>query len=341
MKRLSKSELIELLREEESTYLDFKEFHSENFIDLIHDILCLANAPGEVDRYLIYGVSDGKIIKGIQNKHKTQADISDSIRSSNFNRIPEFLFYSITINSFKIDILQLKNSKHKPFFLLKDKSYKGRTIRAGVIYSRYNDSNTPIDSTASEIEIAEMWQERFGILKTPLERSLQYVLDIPNWISSSEDEFYYSKFPEFKLTLDSVEPRDHLLEHWVDINNPCEISATTIKIFYHTTLLKLMNGINLENRIYLPNPRYYDQENRRTDGKAYIIEKNIESYINAILSGTQKISEYDKEFIAENKIKSEIDVYTTELTINIAIYGLKIQIEKENINKHYSYRDLL
>ncbi|PJZ64056.1 hypothetical protein CH371_20140 [Leptospira wolffii] len=116
MKKLTKAKLLELLKEEESIYLDFKELYSENLVDLIHDILCLSNAPGETDRYLIFGVSDDKTIKGIQNPHKTQADISNILRSSNLNRIPEFIFYTIDLNDLSIDILHLKNSKHKPFF---------------------------------------------------------------------------------------------------------------------------------------------------------------------------------------------------------------------------------
>ncbi|PJZ64057.1 hypothetical protein CH371_20145 [Leptospira wolffii] len=186
-----------------------------------------------------------------------------------------------------------------------------------------------------------MWQERFGILKNPLERAFQYVFDIANWSSSDETEFYYTKFPEFKLVLDSKETSNRRLEHWMDFENPCEIAFTTIKIFYHTTQLKVLNGINLDYKIYFPNPRYYDLNNVRIDGRAYIIRNNAETCINAIVSGTQKIEEYDSAFVKEQNLKSEIDAYITDLKLQIMIYGLKIEIEEENINQHYSYRDRL
>ena len=45
-------------RKTESRYWDFKLQHHENNAELIHDILCLANAEHDGQRYLIFGVED-------------------------------------------------------------------------------------------------------------------------------------------------------------------------------------------------------------------------------------------------------------------------------------------
>lgn len=43
----------------EGVYWDFKQEYSQEakVIDLIHDIICLANADHDGDRYLIFGVT--------------------------------------------------------------------------------------------------------------------------------------------------------------------------------------------------------------------------------------------------------------------------------------------
>lgn len=45
-------------RKSEGTYWDFKCEHHKSKSDLIHDILSLANAHHEGDRFLVFGVDD-------------------------------------------------------------------------------------------------------------------------------------------------------------------------------------------------------------------------------------------------------------------------------------------
>ena len=66
-------------RKTESRYWDFKLQHHENNAELIHDILCLANAEHDGQRYLIFGVEDQSYelhsITGTPGR-KSQADIA-------------------------------------------------------------------------------------------------------------------------------------------------------------------------------------------------------------------------------------------------------------------------
>ena len=62
----------------EGTHWDFKEHHHKRSGEMIHDILCLANADYDGERYLIYGVRDSDYqVVGLFNTEprKIQADI--------------------------------------------------------------------------------------------------------------------------------------------------------------------------------------------------------------------------------------------------------------------------
>ena len=77
---------------------------------------------------------------------------------------------SIFINDKELDILTISNESSKPYFLTKDETKRGTMIRAGVVYSRLCDSNTPKDSSANPYEIEEMWRQRFGLDKKASDR---------------------------------------------------------------------------------------------------------------------------------------------------------------------------
>ncbi len=59
-KQLLTQTIINLIeRKKEGAYWDFKRQHHTNNGNLVHDILCLANADHQGERYLIFGVNDG------------------------------------------------------------------------------------------------------------------------------------------------------------------------------------------------------------------------------------------------------------------------------------------
>ena len=72
-------------RKTDSRYWDFKLQHHENNAELIHDILCLANAEHDGERYLIFGVEDQSYelhsITGTPGR-KSQADIAGLLRDN-------------------------------------------------------------------------------------------------------------------------------------------------------------------------------------------------------------------------------------------------------------------
>lgn len=339
MKKISVDYFNLLLQEEESEHLDFKEIHHKNNADLVHDILCLLNSECNSDRFIIFGITDNKEIKGISGERKKQAEIADCIRNSNFNRNPSFLLYEIKHNNLTFDILHIKNTPYKPYFLLKDKKEGNTTIRAGVVYTRNNDSNTPKDRTASLNQIEAMWRERFGLDRSPLDRVYKYIHNLSGWKKAKETEAFYELFPEFRIVWKSEEPRTNFYEHWNEKKATTNLSNASAQILYHTTLLFEVNLINLDDHIFFPIPRYYNLQKVHEDGKAYIINKHLESYICGIIDDNTDINEYDKEYILEEKIKEPIDSYLCSLKEMFEIYSLNIKLEDENVNRQYNSKD--
>ena len=98
-------------RKAEGTYWDFKREHHRCKADLIHDVLCLANAKHTGDRFLIYGVDDKKFsLHPIINDtgRRTQADLAGLFRDNadKFfqSRSPEFYLKEITLGRTLLDV---------------------------------------------------------------------------------------------------------------------------------------------------------------------------------------------------------------------------------------------
>ena len=111
-------------RRAEGVYWDFKRSHHQNNADLVHDVLCLANAKHRGSRFLIFGIDDMDFsLHSIDSDadRRTQADIADLFRSNTDkfcqSRFPEFYLKEITIRGNLLDILVIEDNL---IILLKD-----------------------------------------------------------------------------------------------------------------------------------------------------------------------------------------------------------------------------
>lgn len=237
-------DLIDLIDQKESNFLDFKEQWYANNDDLIFDILCLANSLVDSDRYLVIGIEDkNHSIKDVsQDIHrKTEENLHNLIQSTSFNIKPIVNIQTIKINRKEIDILIIKKTKDKPYFLTKDRQFKKGDkeylIRAGVVYTRDGAVNTPKNGTASEYQISRMWQERFGLTLSPMERLNLYIKNREKWKSITVDGdsvLYYEDFPEFTICFHHIENRCEY--EWAKAIAPSISDNLYFK--YHTTVLK-------------------------------------------------------------------------------------------------------
>lgn len=289
----------------EGVYWDFKCKHHESNEKLIHDILCLANAKHSGDRFLIFGVdAEDFSLHPIANddKRKTQANFADLFRA-NANkffqsRFPEFYLQEMNIEGIPIDVLVIKDTSDKPYYLVK----KCHNLPAHHIYSRVCDTNTPIAETAQPYEIERMWRERFGLDLPPLEKAKRYLSEPEAWSPLVENisgnaAFYYTSYPEFTLRVASAEAIFACHEEWTrgevrtDNNH-----AGFYELRYHQTLLRRIRYVSFDDhKMSMVAPDYEPRGGGRfyfyeTDSIEHAVQKFFSSFVRGARDDSQKLS---------------------------------------------------
>ncbi len=191
-------EIVALInRKQEGGYWDFKQQWHENKAELLHDIICLANNLENHDAYLIFGVEDETCeIVGVNKKdanRKNTAKIVDLLRNGKFfvgDIRPMARVETITIGEKELDILIVENSHNTPFRLEKDfpntdknsQKKKLKTVLAKNVYTRVQDTNTPINMTADPDKEEKLWRKRFHIDESVYDKLLYYLSKPDDWI---------------------------------------------------------------------------------------------------------------------------------------------------------------
>lgn len=242
-------------RQSEGTYWDFKRFHHAKKADLIHDVLCLANADHQGRRFLIFGVDDSDLsiceISGDPNR-RTQADIAGLFRDNaeKFfqSRFPDFYLAELVVHGKLLDVLVIEDAPHKPYYLVQ----KYEKLKAHHIYTRVCDTNTPVTDAAQPHEIERMWRERFGLGSTPLERMKLYLKQTDSWVPSNragENLLKHHRiFPEFTLRVTDAEEFMARNEEWTrgevrrDNNH-----AGYYEVQYHQTCLARVRYVSFDD----------------------------------------------------------------------------------------------
>ena len=238
-------------RKTEGRYWDFKLQHHENNAELIHDVLCLANAEHTGQRYLIFGVDDKSFeLRSVAGTaaRKSQADIAGFFRDNGRkffqSRTPEFYLSELLCGGKSLDVLVIEDNPHKPYHLIEDYPNGSKVVRDHHVYTRQNDTNTPMNGVAPPHEIERMWRERFGLDKTPLERATRHLDNPMKWVPVSERGFfgptyyYHQTFPEFTIRTSEAEEIIARNEEWTrgEIRRDNNV-ARYLEMYYHQTLL--------------------------------------------------------------------------------------------------------
>lgn len=251
-------EINDLLGETESERLDFKRIHHDDTLSLLHDILCLANSWAESDRFLVFGVANDRTVVGVEAdaNRRNSATIQDFLRQSRLNRIPTVSVRTETVQGHEIDVLTIKNRPDKPFFVTSDRTANGRTIRAGVIYTRIGDTNVPMNESATEAAMELAWRERFGLGLPPLRRAFRLLETPDDWQRvGDETYFYHREFPEFTVTQGPIlaQPFE---EPWVKRFPDRTAWSFRVELRYNTTVLRHFTFVGCDGGRYsLPLPR--------------------------------------------------------------------------------------
>jgi hypothetical protein len=226
----------------EGSFWDFKVEPHSNKINLLHDIVSMANVIHDSDRYIIIGVSNSTYkIKGLQKgqkNRKEQSHLIDFIREKNFGGIykPETEIRTLEIDQKEIDIIVIKNNPYKPYYLTEDYSFERKKIRANYVYTRNLDTNTPIDKSANFIQIEQMWKERFGLNLSPVSKMEELLKEPENWFKDlgNKKYAYHKTFAEYNIEFSETE---EFWETWsyFFLNHKSFCGTATFK--YHSTIL--------------------------------------------------------------------------------------------------------
>lgn len=273
------SKLISTNRE--ATYWDFKRIWHKNNADLVHDIICLANNPKGHIGMLIFGVDDDidhelfDVEEHSENRKNTQT-VTDLLRGRSWlTTFPYVRIVPIKLNDVNLDIMLIEPDDDAiPYRLAQDYSSDGKDVqsgkskhkivRAGTIYSRDGDSNTPINSTADAILSEKLWRRHFGLDKTPLERAISLLREPPKWKSTTnsiegieegfQSCYYHEDFPEFTYIRKFTDDKDDY-EYFM-LASPFFTGPQWCisRIYYHQTMLFETTGAFSDN-LYIPSPK--------------------------------------------------------------------------------------
>nr|BFD33632.1 ATP-binding protein [Pigmentibacter ruber] len=239
---MNHEEIKQLINNQECEFIDFKREYHKNNSDLIHDILCLANSKTDSKyKYLIFGVDDDKNFFDIKNdiKRKKENDLMDLVKNARLNNLPNIKLFALNYRDNPIDIIQIQNINHKPYFLTQDYGQGKDTIRAGVVYTRLGSSNTPKNGSATPKQIEDMYRERFNIDKTPNEKIMTYLKDKNNWkynyVNDTKLHFYYEPDPNFSIISEKSKFNREYFENWVLVFNDQKSYTDILTIKYKET----------------------------------------------------------------------------------------------------------
>lgn len=240
----TQEDLKRIIEAGECDFIDFKRQFSQNTDDLIHDVICLANAEANGRRFLVFGVSDDREIVGVENcqNRKNQAAIIDTLRNAHFNHLPTVRLTTIVCDQHEIDILTIENSPDKPFYITRDFHRPPRPpVRAGVPYSRNGDTNTPRNQCPDSVKIDKMYRQRYGLDLNPMDRFEIYLKDKKHWKYGYNENgqlfFYYAPNPEFTVTFSERERKESFEEPWVLCFPDSSASSNNVYLKYHSTVI--------------------------------------------------------------------------------------------------------
>ena len=258
------NKIIDLINlKQEGSYWDFKKewYKSDNKgkQDLLHDIICMSNNLDSRDAFIIIGVNedDNYNLRDVSedNGRKNTQNIVDFLKDKKFagGLRPTVYVKSYQISGKTIDVIVILNDNNTPYYLTDN--FQG--IRANYIYTRIQDTNTPIDRSADIDKVEFLWRKRLGLTQTVLERFEIYLEDYENWNDGPYGEMqkYYKYFPEFTIEYMSAKDGRDDYEYYLFSQTDSSPHWYDIQFKYHQTLLKELLGVALDGgRYFTPCP---------------------------------------------------------------------------------------
>ncbi len=159
----------------ECEYLDFKEkqYSKDKHMDLIADIMAMANSRHEGDKFIIIGVKDrpeGKEIKGITLEEFVDSSNYTQVILSNIEPDIQFDYFKYEYEGAFLGIFRIYNTNSKPYMLKR----KYNKLNEGLCLIRKGSSN----SIANRSDFDFMYQNK-GLFEVKLlEQTLYGIHDL-------------------------------------------------------------------------------------------------------------------------------------------------------------------
>lgn len=249
----------------EGGYWDFKSDYSDVKEDKLIDIICMANNICDRDAYIIYGAEDNGTVCGIENTtaHRARtADLIKFLRERDFagDNIPDVEVETISLQGHELDIWVIHNSRKTPYYLAQEYNPSHdikKSVRAGAIYTRTADINTPRKETANDAVSEYLWKKRFGYDLKPHERYNVLLADYKGWSETNWDTVryqYYIEHPEYKISVSESKDGYETLRFFYDDSR---MSYADMHLdYYGTTLYETEMWYMDCGRCILPRPNY-------------------------------------------------------------------------------------
>lgn len=238
----------------EGEFWDFKLEWHEKIEDLIKDIICFANTVHDENCYLILGVSDDLEIKGMTKSRRKQSDILEAISNLTFagDNLPKIEVKTIEYEGKELDVLIIFNTEKTPIYL--KRTYGN--MKAGCIYLRTGDKNTPNNGNAEINDIEKLWRKRLGLTKPPRDIIFDRLHNKLEWVEQGE-VFYNIFSPEYTLRIKDDEldrTRDEFYSYAMTNEST---SFCNLDIMYQNTILESYQLVCLDGgRLQIPVPEW-------------------------------------------------------------------------------------
>lgn len=254
----------------EGAFWDFKR-EWPNKINVMHDIICMANNLEKNTSYIICGLDEENGYKAVDvtnnaNRKNTQ-QLNDLLQSKSWAfASPIVEVIEINIDDCVVDVIVIQ-AEHdmQPYYLTERCEYQGKKLQAGAIYTRIKDSNTAVDKTASAQDTQMLWRRHFGIDLKPLDRLPQLLKEKEMWAETQPhpsfevevftEAFYHTLFPGFTF-MKIPEPKRDGWEYYMLV---CPYNRTPdwyrTCFYYNNTLLVESFGVYIDHHFFpVPEP---------------------------------------------------------------------------------------
>lgn len=347
-----KDEILSLLHSKsEGGYWDFKRSWHEDDASLLHDIICLANNIENRDCYLIIGVDEKNNFEfyplNDDHNRKNSNELTIFLRDKKFfgGIRPSISLQTITVEGYEIDVLTVKNDTHTPYYLTEDYSSRKKNLKKSKvvlkqnIYTRINDTNTPINQTADIDKIEYLWRKRFGLYLSVEEKMQLYLSDIKNWVYDDErGMLYYRMEPLFSIELQRLDydeekfqsKRSEFYDQLMsdkgrgDTWEKFEIKYANVTIYSHWAdyldggryMIAIPQRKIISNNSMVVGDMY---------GMYYYDFSNIQGLVNKIFvnyypgEGWNTLKHYLKDFLIEFNSKIEVENFVKFMNTNISL----------------------